>query len=264
MDQVRNLLEARENQLLQLKKEKEKALKSAPEGTLRICRHGNKTQYYHREDPKDCNGVYIKEKEMTLAQKLAQKDYDKKVLSSVEKELAAIHKYVSAYPKESAEQVFEKLHKERQKLIMPIQESDEEFVCNWEAVEYQGKDFYGDTPEFYTAKGERVRSKSEVIIADVLAREGIPYRYEYPIYISGLGTIYPDFTLLNIRTRKEILWEHFGMMDEPEYAEKAIQKLMLYEQNAICVGENLILTYETRKNPLNQKTILRKLWKYIK
>ena len=48
MEEVKNLLEAREKQLLQLKKEKEKALKSAPEGSLRICMHGNKTQYYHR------------------------------------------------------------------------------------------------------------------------------------------------------------------------------------------------------------------------
>lgn len=264
MDQVKNLLEAREKQLLQLKKEKEKALKSAPEGTLRICRHGDRTQYYHREDPKDCNGVYIREKEIALAQKLAQKDYDKKVLSSIEKELNAINKYFSCYPDKSAEQVYEKLHKERKKLVMPIRESDEEFVSNWRIVEYQGKEFYEDTPEFYTAKGERVRSKSEVIIADVLSREGIPYRYEYPIYISGVGNIYPDFTVLNVRTRKEMLWEHFGMMDEPEYAEKAVQKIMAYEQNNIFPGENLILTYETRKNPLNQKTIMRKLWQYLK
>lgn len=263
MEEVKNLLEAREKQLLQLKKEKEKALKSAPEGSLRICRHGNKTQYYHREDPKDCNGVYIREKEITLAQKLAQKDYDKKVLTSIEKELNAINKYLSCYPDVGAEQVYEKLHKERQKLIMPIEESDEEYVSNWEAVEYQGKEFYEDTPEFYTAKGERVRSKSEVIIADVLHREGIPYRYEYPIYICGVGNVYLDFTILNVRTRKELLWEHFGLMDEPEYAEKAIQKLITYEQNDIFMGKNLILTYETRKNPLNQKIIMRKLLQFL-
>ena len=79
-----------------------------------------------------------------------------------------------------------------------------------------------------------------------------------------MGNIYPDFTVLNVRTRKEMLWEHFGMMDEPEYAEKAVQKIMTYEQNNIFPGENLILTYETRKNPLNQKTIMRKLWQYLK
>ena len=104
-------------------------------------------------------------------------------------------------------------------------------------------------------KGERVRSKSEVIIADMLSKEGIPYRYEYPLYIKGFGKIYPDFTVLNIKKREELLWEHFGMMDDAEYAEAAIRKIATYEQNGIYPGEKLILTYETRKNPINQRVI---------
>ena len=255
MSEVKNLLKAREKQLLQLKKEKEKALRSVPEGFLRINRHKNKTEFYHRTDPKDKNGTYIKEKDIHLAQKLAQKEYDKKVLVSIEKELNAINKYFSFYPDKNPEQVYENLHKERQKLIMPIVEPDEEYLHNWESVKYQGKEFYEDTPEFYTSKGERVRSKSEVIIADVLNREGVPYRYEYPIYIKGIGKIYPDFTVLNIGIRKEMIWDHFGMMDDPEYVEKAVQKIATYENNGFFSGENLILTYETRKNPLNQRTI---------
>lgn len=73
--------------------------------------------------------------------------------------------------------------------------------------EYRGKGFDESTSEFYTAKGEKVRSKSEVIIADVLSREGIPYRYEYPLYLKGIGKVHPDFTVLNVKQRKEIYWE---------------------------------------------------------
>ena len=264
MNEVKDLLKAREKQLLQLKGEKEKALKSVPEGSLRICCHRNKTEFYHRTDPKDKNGTYIKEKEIHLAQKLAQKEYDKKVLASIEKELNAINKYFYFYPDRNAEQVYEHLHKERQKLIMPVEEPDAEYIRNWEGVAYKGKEFYEDTPEFYTAKGERVRSKSEVIIADVLNREGIPYRYEYPVYVPGVGKIYPDFTVLNTRKRKEFLWEHFGMMDDPEYAEKAVQKIATYENKGFFPGENLILTYETRKNPLNQKSIISIIQHHLK
>ena len=81
------LLEKREKELLQMKKEKEKALKAAPDGTLRLCRHGDKVQYYHRTDAKDTNGVYLKEKDVKLVSKLAQKDYDRKALKAIEKEL---------------------------------------------------------------------------------------------------------------------------------------------------------------------------------
>ena len=79
MEEIRKLLKEREEFLLQLKREKEKALKTAPEGLLRVCSSGNRVQYYQRTDPKDFNGIYIKEKDIRLARGLAQKDYDQKV-----------------------------------------------------------------------------------------------------------------------------------------------------------------------------------------
>lgn len=263
MEQVKELLKARKNYLLQVKKEKEKSLRTVPEGTLRVCSHGKRTQYYYRNDPKDFNGVYIRSKDIELAKKLAQKDYDQKVLRASEKELDAIDKYFLNYPDVNIEDVYENLHKERQKLIKPIRKSDLQYLQEWESVEYKGKEFDENVPEFYTAKGERVRSKSEVIIADMLYREGIHYRYEYPLYLRGTGRIYPDFTILNLRLRKEILWEHLGMMDDIAYSEKAIQRIASYEQNGIFPGEDLILTYETRRSPLNSKTIMLMMEQYL-
>ena len=45
------------------------------------------------------------------------------------------------------------------------------------------------------------------------------------------------------------------MMDDPVYVEAAIKKIVTYEQNGIFPGEKLICTYETRKNPINQKVV---------
>lgn len=264
MHETKHLLDARKQELLKIKSEKEKALLSVPQGTLRICHNNNRTQLYHRTDPKDVSGTYIKEKEIELAQKLAQKDYDEKVLKAVQKEIKAIDKYSSSCPERFAEEIYLNLHKERQKLIHPIKESDEEYVKKWESVRYSGKEFYIGTPELFTMKGERVRSKSEVIIADALNRAGIPYRYEYPIRLKGRGIVYPDFTVLNIQKRKEILWEHLGRMDDLEYAERAIRKITAYENTGIFSGEHLILTYETKNIPLNQKTIQLMIQKYFK
>lgn len=50
-------------------------LLKAPEGNLRICKHGNGMQYYVRNNPKDFNGSYICEKDFGIARELAQKDY---------------------------------------------------------------------------------------------------------------------------------------------------------------------------------------------
>ena len=189
MEEIKVKLRNREKKLLKLKKDKERALRNAPEGSLRVNVHGNRIQYYQRTEPKDLNGVYIKEKDFRIAQKLAQKDYDKKILHTAEQEIKAIQKFFSANPERHVEEIYESLHVQRQKLVLPIRESDEEYIRNWESVEYEGKRFYEDAPELYTAKGERVRSKSEVIIADLLNKEGIPYRYEYPLELSNYGVI---------------------------------------------------------------------------
>lgn len=264
METIKNLLETRRNHLLQLKDEKEKALTKAPQGCLRVCTQGDTTRYYKRSDPKDFNGVYIKRKDIEIAQKLAQKDYDKKVLCNVEKELYAIRKYFENSPEISAEEIYKNLHKERQKLIQPICQTEEEYVREWSGVSFTGKGFEEMSPEMYTAKGERVRSKSEIIIADALNREGIPYRYECPLQLKGYGKFYPDFTVLNVKKRKEIYWEHLGMMDDVDYVDNALQKIRIYEENGIYTGENLIITYETKKNPINQKIVNRMISRYLK
>ena len=256
MEEIKEKLKKREKQLLKLKKDKEKALRNVPEGSLRVNVNGNRVQYYQRTDSKDLNGIYIREKDHRLVQKLAQKDYDKRILCAAEQEMKAIQKYFSANPKKHVEEIYESLHIQRQKLVLPIKASDEEYVRNWENVEYEGKRFYEDTPELYTARGERVRSKSEVIIADLLNKEGIPYRYEYPLELSKFGVIYPDFTVMKIRERKVLYWEHLGMMDEPYYAENAVQKIITYGQNGIVQGKHLILSYETKMKPLDQRQIL--------
>ena len=108
-----------------------------------------------------------------------------------------------------------------------------------------------------------MRSKSEVIIADLLFREGVPYRYEYPLYIEGIGLVFPDFLTLNKRTRKEYFLEHFGMMDDPNYLEKALQKIQLLANNNIYPGENLILSFETKKSPLNQNELRKLIQHYL-
>lgn len=255
MNEIKELLKTREIQLQNLKKEIEKSLKKAPKGSLRICKSKNRTQFYHRTNPKDFSGKYIPKKNHILAKNLAQKDYNQKLLVSIKKELFSIQKYLQTFPELNAEEIVFSLHPERQKLIIPVYESDDIFVENWNAVQYEGKFFNDYSPEYFTTKGERVRSKSEIIIADTLENNGIPYRYEYPLYLKNFGQIYPDFTVLNVRTRKEFVWEHFGMMDDPIYAENAIQKIATYEQNGFFPGINLLLTYETKNNPINQKSI---------
>lgn len=256
MKSISNFFDKRIKFLLNLKAETEQALLDAPKGTLRISHNKKRIQYFQIEDPKDSTGSYIRQQNLQLAQALAQKDYNKKVLRAANQELLAIRKYCATVPKLKAEDIYEAMNEDRRDLVTPFQESEARFVQNWLSVPYQGKGFDESAPRLYTAKEERVRSKSEIIIADALERESIPYRYECPLSLPGTGKIYPDFTVLHVQKRKELYWEHLGMMDDPAYVENALLKIATYEKNGIFPGENLILTYETKETPINQKHVL--------
>ena len=83
-----------------------------------------------------------------------------------------------------------------------------------------------------TARGEMVRSKSEVIIADHLANKGVEYAYEQPLTIDGV-TKYPDFTIEDIESGLKFYWEHCGMLHVPSYRRRWEEKLAWYRTHGI-------------------------------
>lgn len=262
-----NLTEKINERILDLKElihVKEKDLVKAPKGVINIAQSGNRIQYYYKNSTSDKVRKYIKNKNKQLVKELCQKDYDEKVVFAAEKELKQLEEFQADYLKERCEDVYGKLNEHRKKFVSPIVVPDDEFVVAWEQEEYQRKEFRADAPEYYTDKGERVRSKSEILIANALNKYNIPYRYEYPLYLKGYGTIYPDFTVLNVRSRKEYYWEHMGMMDDSEYLEGALHRIDMYEKNDIFPGDKLILSHETLKYPLNSRNIEKLIFQFLK
>ena len=260
---VVGVLEGRIKQLSRIKMNLEHSVTIDLPGRLRVSKCGKQMRHYYCSEPGDKQGKYLGKREVELAQALAQKDYEQKALRAVERELKCIERFLAEWQKDSIEDVYEKLHPERQKLVVPAIETEAQFIEAWEAVEFQGKGFRDGAPELYTARGERVRSKSEMIIADLLAKEGVPYRYEYPLELEGFGTVYPDFTVLDVIRRREIYWEHLGMMDDTEYAENAVKKIDAYKRNGYFPGDNLIITQETRMFPIDQRSIVREIRQYL-
>ncbi len=243
-------------------REKEVALRKAPEGHLRFTHNKEKLNYYCRNDPGNTSGTYIRKDNLQFAAALAQKDYDAKVLHGARKELTEVRNLLHYTGHDKIEQIYESLAPPRRQLIQPISLSDKKYAEAWEAVTWQKKPVSSKTGEYYTSKGEQVRSKSEILIADMLARYQIPYRYEYPIEIAG-NVFYPDFTILHLRKRQDFIWEHFGMIDQPEYAQMAVSRIEMLEFNGYYPGINFLMTFETENMPLNTKLAARFIEKYL-
>lgn len=242
----------------------QEGLIGAPEGSLRLSSSHNKVQYYHLcANPERKNGVYIPRGREDFARQLAQKEYNAQVLRLASSRLRQVTTILRDYQDGEVEQIYLEEHPERRKLIQPIEPTWEQKEKSWYEEPYAGKGFSEGMSVILTEKGERVRSKSEKIIADFLNRKGIPYKYECPLVMKGYGTIYPDFTMLSEKLGGEIYLEHEGMMDDPDYAENAIRKINLYEKNGIFPGERLILTFETSKTVLDMSTLEKQLQKCL-
>ena len=244
------------NQLKGILEEARRRIKNAPIGNLRISKKKNTLEFYYKNEEEN-NGRqrYMRKNEEKLIKGLAQRDYDASIIKNAEERIKAIEIFLEKYQKTCLKGVYQKTNKYRRELIAPFVVSDDEYIRQWKAVEYKGKGFLEDTLEIITENGERVRSKSEKIIADKLYALGVPYRYEYPIVLDGNVKIYPDFTVLKMPEREEVYLEHFGLMDDERYVEKVMWKLSTYERNGIYLGINLFITYETGRNPLSTKTL---------
>ena len=263
MNHLYENLEDRMYKLKKIIKEKEKSLRKAPQGIVNVHSSRGRVQYYYKENSSDKVRRYLKENEKLLVKDLCQKDYDEKVLDTAQKELKILEKLHKIYQNKVCEEIFETLNEHRQKFIAPLRIPDKEFIEKWESETYERPGFAADSPEYYTDKEERVRSKSEVLIANALKSHGIPYKYECPLYLDNGFTYHPDFKILKIRNRKIVFWEHFGKMDDPEYVEKVVRKLNAYAQNDIFPGKNLIVTFEDGKRPLNLKMIHMMIEQYL-
>lgn len=250
--QYLNALLVRKNQLEQLISQKQKEISLAPKGRLRVSTNKGSSQYYKITENADTLGTYITKNNISEAEQLAKADYNKKILPHLRNELFKINDLISNT--QDPQQLYDTLHTGRKQLFSPVTLSNEDFASHWLAVEYKHKNFDQTTTALFTSKGERVRSKSEVIIADTLTRIGIPYRYEFPIRLKNYA-VHPDFYCLNLRTRQEIVWEHFGIMDDPVYAQNAVSKIQDYQKNGYFSGKNLITTFETKSTPISTKQI---------
>ena len=213
---------------------------SGPEGRLRCVDRNGRPEYYWRKDGKDVTGTYIPVGRQEFAAALAQR-----LIKQLEKKRAA----------HNVENIYEEYGFARRALVNPVWVPDDEFVAKWQQTKYKKRVFREGDPEYYTKRGERVMSKTEILIANILADLGVPYLYEYPLYLTARGWIKPDFTALNVRTRRIRFWEHYGKMGDPDYCADNLEKTLDYERDGYFPGTHLIITHETQDRPADTRLL---------
>lgn len=228
-------------------KKYEQLIKNLPAGELQCFKNGHSFKYLVTDGKK---AKYLPKKERNTAEKLALKKYYEACIFDCLQEKKILEQFLAKSNKlmGKAKQLLEPTSN-YQRILARVLTPD-----NWANEPYEYNTYCPENLIHNTLCGIHVRSKSETIIANTLFTNNIPFRYENPLQINGT-TIFPDFTIQNPKTNKLCYWEHFGLMDDDDYRESAINKINMYCKNDIIPDVNLILTYETQKHPLDSSWV---------
>lgn len=224
-------------------------LAEAPAGKLAAYVRGQKTQYFCEYTE---NGRRIR-KTVTGDEKavrgLARKEFLLIQLKILEKDIYLLEKAAKNYEEPSPETVFSKMKSAYQRLPRDYFFEEKPDTGEWAAAEYIRSGYNPEGKIHTTSRGLKVRSKSELIIAEILYAGGVPFRYEEVLTINN-RRFAPDFTVM-ADDGQLFYWEHCGLTNNERYMAAHREKLAAYEKADIVPWKNLIVTYDEADGTLN-------------
>ncbi len=262
--EILDAIQKRQKQLSVCIDRLEKTIAKREQGSLLLSTINGSARYYMRR--KDSSEkVYLNRDKQPVLEDILQRQFEENLLASARLEMKALERSkktlspcLSLY-KDTA--LFNRIPEEFREHVHINKETEDDYVKNWRSARY----YRAKTTDKHiheTLAKDKVRSKSEVLIADRLFNAGIPYRYEEKLVLEedvlgpeSLQTYYPDFTILKKSTREIVYWEHLGKMGDPAYCRDNLAKLHVYMRHGIVQGKNLIITYESSDIPLFTKDV---------
>lgn len=218
------------------------------EGWLETRQRGAARRYYYCVYDRDQGKTvrkYLPKDQRGLAKELAQKGYYRKVQCAIDRCLPLMEELGRKIHEVDIDKIYDDLPDARKALIKPIMMTKKDRLARWMDEAYSPNPMSKSSRAIVTKLGESVRSKSEKILADYFHDAGVPYKYECPLRLRGGRILYPDFTFLDPRSLEEVYWEHFGLMDDVGYMNRALEKIKLYGRSGYRLGERLLVSFES-------------------
>lgn len=226
---------------------------------LNIKKLDNK--FYYSILDKSISNNYISTDDIDLIKEIGKNNYEIKLHKILLKRIEIVNKFIKKLKRLDLSEVYNNLHPGRKAIVNPIEASYEVMLDKWINQKYIFLDF-PIKPDLESKNGEFMRSKSELILADLFHDYNLKYKYEKKLVLRNNITYYPDFTFLG-KDLTEIYWEHFGKMNDLEYINQFIYKIKNYEKNNIKLWDNLIVTFESEEIPFNRNYARYLIEKYL-
>lgn len=208
----------------------------------------------------DGSRQYLGDDKHELVVLLAKKKHYQKMIDVAERERGQLVRCLKILESKGAlsdiDKVYPSLHEGIRKICGPFTITDDGYVSKWLKKYNYLRDRQELNGQNRTLKGEYVKSKSEIIIADRLTYYGVPYVYEVTTASDPFFNMSkPDFLILNKRTKAEFFWEHLGKMGDPQYAARNQIKMEQFAKQGIIMGKNLIVSFECGERPLSTEYV---------
>ena len=192
-------------------------------------------------------------KNTSIADTLINVKYCMEILPVLEKELGVLEYFKEHYKPENkylVREIIPAVFRDRLNYMIKM---PEETCSEWRKAAYSANPYPISTSQvFITKNGEHVRSKAELIIANMLFDMGLAYRYEAEFRV-GNRVYYPDFTIMHPHSCELFYLEYFGMMDDEDYQSSALKKIAAYQKTDAAA--RFIYIFESRAAPMNTQSI---------
>jgi len=235
----------------------ENELKIVPPGSLSLKKVKGKSYIYYQNkklavnrllSPKNKDDAY-------LIEKIRSKFFVKKSIHQLRKNNKIMETLLRSFVPFDPGEIRNQLAPVYKEVQIIEWKSDMELALEKWKGENNSKNFlYPEGLRHISSKGQRVRSKSETIIADLLDYKNISYKYEEPLNIKGQNFL-PDFTILRTFDNRIIYWEHFGMIYDADYRKNMEAKLLAYGNSGIIPWDNLITTFDSNEGNIDVSII---------
>lgn len=224
------------------------------EGRLKCRRGGGKSPRYYYVPPLSNREIYLGKSKRRTIKALQKKRLAEEMVKILTSNIAVKEQFCKSYQSDLISSVVEGMPL----AYRPIDEGSKET----EAFPQSENPYRREDLVIKTSFGLYVRSKSELQIAELLYSLDIEFYYEKALHLwEGTDefvsrTFYPDFTIV-LPDGREVYWEHKGLLSDAAYAERDINKEIIYNLNGIYQPHNLIVTAEGPNNDFDMEAVKR-------
>lgn len=223
-----------------------------------IISSGNKFYY---AAPGSAKRTYIRRSNRKLLKHIAGSRFIKEKIAALKQDVAALESILSRLKDYSDDAIISRLPATYSRAISYLRESG---PTDGVIQSENPKD--RKALVLTCSNGLKVRTKGELIIAEILIELGIPFRYEKALplvekiyqedgsFKVRATTLYPDFTIF-LNDGSELYWEHAGYYDDLPYRATQKRKFDVYYDNDIYPPKNLIITMDGNGKPIDAPAI---------